>query len=107
MSDLSRAEIRRLYGRRRVPMSHRRVMLALLTDLPRLSGYPLSRLAQTGSGTVYPVLARLEKLGWVEGEWEYPNPLPDGQGQRRFYRLTPAGKAGVLRLFGLRRRLRA
>jgi DNA-binding PadR family transcriptional regulator len=91
----------RLYGRHRVPRSHRRVMLALLAGLPRMSGYPLCRLAQVGSGTVYPVLERLEKRGWVESEWEDPNPLPPGQGRRRFYRLTPAGRKNILRLLGV------
>jgi DNA-binding PadR family transcriptional regulator len=91
----------RLYGKHRLPRSHRRVMLALLTGAPRLSGYPLSRLAQVGSGTVYIVLDRLENRGWVEGEWEDPNPLPAGKGRRRFYRLTPKGRAAVTYLLGL------
>jgi DNA-binding PadR family transcriptional regulator len=50
---------------------------------------------------VYLVLARLERLGWVTGEWEDPNPLPPGQGRRRFYRLTPFGRERVLELLRL------
>lgn len=44
------------------------------------------------SGTVYPILARLEKLGWVVSDWE------DGEvaaaqkrPRRRYYRLDGAG----------------
>lgn len=52
-------------GRRR-----RRILLALLTGAPNLSGYPLGRVAQCRSGTVYPFLAHLENAGWVTGTWD-------------------------------------
>lgn len=98
MPSLSRTEIRRLYGRPRIPRSHRRVMLALLSGAPGLSGYPLSRLAQVGSGTVYIALARMESRGWVVGDWG----TPDANGnRRRFYTLTPKGRAAVTLLLGL------
>ena len=89
------------YGRHGVPRSRRRVMLVLLTGASRLSGYPISRAAMVGSGTVYIILAHLEGLGWAVSEWETPNPLPEGQGRRRFYRLTPFGRERVLELLGL------
>ena len=88
----------RLYGRHRIPRSHRRVMLVLLTGAGRLSGYPICRAAMTGPGTVYPVLERMEKRGWVVGEWEERS---DGHPRRRFYRLTPAGRNNILELLGL------
>jgi DNA-binding PadR family transcriptional regulator len=91
----------RPYGRVRIPRSHRRVMLVLLTGASRLSGYPIGRAAMTGSGSVYLILARLERLGWVSSEWETPNPLPDGSGRRRFYELTPEGRRRVLEVLGL------
>lgn len=93
MTENARQRNRRLYGRPRVPRSHRRVMLALLAA-DGLSGYPLCRLAQTGSGTVYPVLARLERLGWV-------NRKQDETTGRAFYTLTPHGRTGARRLLGL------
>ena len=38
--------------------------------------------------TLYPLLYRLEKRGWIEGKWvEEP-----GERRRRFYRLTDTGK---------------
>ncbi len=85
----------------------RRILLVLMTGAPRLSGYPISRLAQTGTGTVYPTLARLEKLGWAYGEWETPNPLPPGNGRRRFYQLTPFGREKVAGLLGMEEAPRA
>ncbi len=97
-----RVTSRRPYGRRRIPRSHRRVMLVLLTGASRLSGYPISRAAMVGSGTVYIVLGRLERLGWVVSEWETPNPLPEGKARRRFYRLTPDGRRQVLAVLRLR-----
>lgn len=91
----------RPYGRVRVPRSHRRVMLVLLTGAQGLSGYPIGRAAMVGSGSVYLILARLERLGWVSSEWETPNPLPDGHGRRRFYRLTDEGRRHALEVLGL------
>lgn len=76
-------------------------MLVLLSGAPRLSGYPISRAAMVGSGSVYLILARLERLGWVTSEWETPDPLPPDCGRRRFYRLTPDGRKQVLEVLGL------
>lgn len=89
-------ELRRsLYGRH-VPRSHRRVMLALLAA-SGLSGYPLSRLAQVGSGTVYIALARMEALGWVDRQRH------EGYAQdaRYAYTLTPQGLAAVTLILGI------
>lgn len=102
MSTEIRATARLPYGRRRIPRSHRRVMLVLLSAARELSGYPISRAAMVGAGSVYLILARLEGLGWVASEWQDPNPLPPGQGRRRFYQLTPLGRERVLDLLGLK-----
>ncbi|MCL6561991.1 MAG: PadR family transcriptional regulator [Firmicutes bacterium] len=40
-----------------------------------------------GEGTLYPLLARLREMGWVDTEWK---PSPHGP-PRRYYRLTVAG----------------
>jgi DNA-binding PadR family transcriptional regulator len=76
----------------------RRVLLALLSGAPNLSGYPLSRTAQVSSFTVYRVLDRLEDRYWVIGEWEAGKPKEE---RRRFYALTPVGRTAVLRLLKL------
>lgn len=43
------------------------------------------------SGTVFPILARLEGLGWLESGWEHLAPSVAGGSRRRYYRLTRAG----------------
>lgn len=52
------------------------------------SGYPISRLANMGSGKVYVVLARLEASGRVRSEW-VDGPRP----RRRVYRVGEAEMA--------------
>jgi hypothetical protein len=87
--------------RRRVPRSHRRVMLVLLSAPPgggSYWSYPVSRAAQVRFRRVHAILAVLELLGWVAASREGPD--PDG-GYRRFYRLTPEGRGCVLELLGL------
>jgi DNA-binding PadR family transcriptional regulator len=86
---------------RRVPRAERRVLLVLLSGAANLSGYPLARAARVSSGRVYVVLDRLENLGWVTGEWESPDPLPDGRPRRRFYRLTGKGRSEAMAVLGL------
>jgi DNA-binding PadR family transcriptional regulator len=100
MSD-TRTACRRYSRRGAVPRSHRRVMLVLLSGAARLSGYPISRAAMTGAGHVYIALGKMERLGWVTGEWETPDPLPEGAGRRRFYQLTLVGRVNVLAILGL------
>ena len=71
------------------------LILSLLEDQPR-HGYDLSKLIEARSGGVlkfrvaslYPLLYRLEKRGWIRGRWVEKA----GQRRRRYYRLTPAGK---------------
>ena len=70
------------------------LILSLVEDQPR-HGYDLSKLIELRSGGVlkfrvaslYPLLYRLEKRGWIQGRWVEKA----GQRRRRYYRLTPAG----------------
>jgi transcriptional regulator len=72
------------------------LILSLLEAQPR-HGYELSKLIETRSrGTItfrvaslYPLLYRLEKRGWILGRWVEKA----GQRRRRYYRLTAAGLA--------------
>jgi transcriptional regulator len=70
------------------------LILSLLEDQPR-HGYEIGKLIEVRSGgtlhfhvaSLYPLLYRLEKRGWIQGRWvEKPN-----QRRRRFYRLTAEG----------------
>lgn len=55
-------------------------------------GYRLCEETGLGSGTVYPILERLEEAGWIEGAWEAGRPAD--RPRRRFYLITAAGRAG-------------
>ena len=54
-------------------------------------GLRLSEQTGYGTGTIYPALDRLLKVGWIEDKWEDPPP-PD-RPARRFYFVTSAGRA--------------
>ena len=45
------------------------------------------------SGTLYPLLLRFEAAGWLTSEWEDVDPKEVGRPRKRFYRLTPTGRA--------------
>jgi PadR family transcriptional regulator PadR len=48
---------------------------------------------QTGvfTGTLYPILMRFERAGWLESEWEKLDPSEAGRPRKRLYRLTGLG----------------
>lgn len=50
-------------------------------------GFAVAKAAGRKTGSVYPILARLEASGWVESYWESEHPH-EGRPRRRFYRLT-------------------
>jgi len=51
-------------------------------------GYSLSQRTGISSGTLYPILIRLEKLRWLETQWEEVK-IP-GRPPRHLYRLSAA-----------------
>jgi len=71
------------------------LILSLVEDQPR-HGYDIGRLIEKRSrgvlrfhvASLYPLLYRLEKRGWIEGRWVEKA----GQRRRRYYRLRPAGR---------------
>ena len=70
------------------------VLGAMLAD-PGAERYGLQLCEETGlrSGTIYPIVARLEQLGWVESSWEDPaQHVAEGRPRRRYYRLTGEGE---------------
>lgn len=69
------------------------VLRALLDDPERVRyGLELSDLVHLPSGTIYPILARLEQAGWVESTWEDPDVHESaGRPRRRLYRVTSDG----------------
>ena len=67
-----------------------RVLGAFLADpaTPRY-GYDLMKAARLPSGTLYPLLARLEHQKLVASAWETPQ--QEGQRPRKYYQLTGEG----------------
>jgi PadR family transcriptional regulator len=69
------------------------VLQALLED-PAVPRYGLDIARETGlkTGTLHPILARLQQAGWVESFWE-PSADHEDQGRprRRYYRFTSDG----------------
>jgi DNA-binding PadR family transcriptional regulator len=74
------------------------LVLRALLDEPthEMYGLQISTVAGLASGTVHPILARLENLGWVESRWEELNPAKAGRPRRRFYRLNSDGAQRAL-----------
>jgi PadR family transcriptional regulator, regulatory protein PadR len=54
-------------------------------------GYDLMKAAKLPSGTLYPMLARLQQDGLVESEWEAQREDAGGRPPRKYYRLTAEG----------------
>jgi PadR family transcriptional regulator, regulatory protein PadR len=54
-------------------------------------GLELGQAAGLPSGTIHPILARLEAVGWLESSWEQVDPHQAGRPRRRYYQLTPDG----------------
>ena len=71
------------------------LVLALLEERAR-HGYEIAQLIEQRSNgeirfrvpSLYPLLYRLEKRGWIQGRWVEQA----GQRRRRFYKLTAAGR---------------
>jgi transcriptional regulator len=71
------------------------MVLAVVEDHPR-HGYDIARRIDESSGgllrfhvaSLYPMLYRMERRGWIAGRWVEKS----GQRRRRYYRLTPDGR---------------
>lgn len=69
------------------------LVLEVLISDPDLEQYggQIGSAAGLPSGTVHPILARLEGVGWLESRWEDVDPRRAGRPARRYYRLTTDG----------------
>ena len=75
----------------RSPSPRARALLASLLEANRewKHGYDLVRATGVKSGTLYPLLIRLEAQGYLEAEWQ--SPAAPGRPPRHAYRLTAEG----------------
>jgi DNA-binding PadR family transcriptional regulator len=78
-------------------------------DAPTEPHYGFEMMRSTGisSGSLYPILARLEKAGWIDSRLEDIDPKAEGRRARRYYTMTPHGEfASTQALNRLSERLR-
>jgi transcriptional regulator len=72
------------------------LMVLAVTEQRARHGYEIAKLIDDRSGGVlrfhvaslYPMLYRMERRGWIDGKWIEKA----GQRRRRCYRLTPEGR---------------
>jgi PadR family transcriptional regulator PadR len=72
------------------------LLVLALVETRQRHGYEIGKLIEARSrgvvrfsaASLYPLLYRLERRGWLEGRWVEKA----GQRRRRYYRLTPAGR---------------
>ena len=85
----------RIFDRELKKGSAELLILSLVEVRPR-HGYEISKLIENRSGgalsfhvaSLYPLLYRLERRGWLCGRWVEKS----GQRRRRYYRLTRQGR---------------
>lgn len=56
-----------------------------------VSGAEIARETKLSSGTLYPILLRLEQAKWLESRWEKESASELGRPRRRLYRVTALG----------------
>ena len=72
------------------------LLVLSLVETRARHGYEIGKLIDARSGgalryniaSLYPLLYRLEKRGWITGQWVEKT----GQRRRRYYKLTPVGR---------------
>ena len=76
----------------RMSLQTMKVLEAFLENpADQLSGTEVHQRCKLASGTLYPILLRLEAAGWFVSRWESIDPSRAGRPRRRLYRLTPTG----------------
>lgn len=76
----------------RITIPTLKILSVLYSDLDgEHYGFDLTKKTKLLSGTVYPILMRLEMHGIVRTEWEEVDPKEAGRGARKYYKLTAKG----------------
>jgi DNA-binding PadR family transcriptional regulator len=76
----------------RISLQTLRILEAFLDNpLEQMSGADVHQRCGLASGTLYPILLRLEAAGWLVSKWETIDPSSAGRPRRRLYRLTSTG----------------
>jgi PadR family transcriptional regulator, regulatory protein PadR len=75
-------------------LSHQTLrVLKVFLDGPKegLAGSDVWKALGLFTGTVYPILLRLDSAGWLRGAWEVESAEKLGRPRKRIYQLTPTG----------------
>jgi DNA-binding MarR family transcriptional regulator len=84
----------------RISLQTLRVLEAFLENpTDQLAGADVQKRSGLASGTLYPILLRLESAGWFVSRWEVIDPSSAGRPRRRLYRLTSCGLARASEVF--------
>lgn len=84
----------------RMSLQTLRVLEAFLENpTDELAGADVRKRGGLASGTLYPILLRLESAGWFVSRWEAVDPCSIGRPRRRLYRLTPTGLGRASQIF--------
>lgn len=69
-----------------------KLVLDVLTTRNNAHGFWIAHSTGIKTGTLYPILRRLEARGYVKARWEKGTPEGLGRPLRRFYSLTKEGR---------------
>src|SRR5512132_394997 len=70
----------------RMTLQTLKVLKVLFSDpLGEHYGLEIANQAGLKSGTIYPILVRLEEYKWVTSDWEEIDPVVEGRRPRRYY----------------------
>lgn len=84
----------------RITLPTLKVLNALLAaQHAELSGADVAQSTGLASGTLYPILIRLEHAGWLQSRWEEIEPRDAGRPRRRLYKVTGLGAASARSAF--------
>ena len=84
----------------RMSLQTLRVLEAFLENpTDELAGADVQKRGGLASGTLYPILLRLESAGWLVSRWETVDPSIIGRPRRRLYRVTPTGLRRASEIF--------
>lgn len=69
-----------------------KVLTAILESRgSEMSGSQVANATGLASGSLYPILLRFERIGWLKSRWEKIDPSIEGRPRRRLYKITAVG----------------
>ena len=83
-------------------LSHQtlKVLRAFLSSpTAEAAGSDIWKETKIASGSLYPILARLEKAEWLTSRWEDVDPREAGRPRKRLYKLTGEGHQNAIEAF--------